>query len=216
MKPLGRNRIEFTTFWVIATLWLPLLISIWSKLIVRPLMPTPFETPIEIQILGVLSGLGVLIAGLSQSILLVGRTDRPWLWIVAGIAAVLIQNAVTFALFELAMALPAGYRHLLYYPLGILAVGFAMSIAQAVVLRHWHLNGMTWFLVSFGAVLLGLAALVIVDRIFKVDATESATVVGIIPGVMKMLALWMTYGVITGSALWHRLNSDGKAISSPA
>lgn len=176
----------------------------------------PFETPVEIQILGVLSDLGILIAAISQSILLVGWTGRPWLWIVAGVAAVLIENAVTVALFELAMALPAGYRHLLYYPLGILAVGFAMSITQAIVLRHWRLNGMTWFFVSFGAVLLGLAALVIIDRIFKVDAAESATVVGIIPGVMKMLALWMTYGVITGSALWHRLNSERKTSSSPA
>lgn len=157
-----------------------------------------------------------MIAALSQSILLIGRVRRPWLWIVAGLVAFLIQNIVKFPLFELAMAFPAAYKHLLFYSLGILGAGFAVSITQAFVLRHWRLDGVSWFLVSFGAVLLGLIAHVIVDQIVTSFMIERSVTREVTRGVLKMLSLWMTFGAITGWVLWHRLNSEKTAISIPA
>jgi hypothetical protein len=175
-----------------------------------------FETPMDIRILKLLANLGLAIACLSQSILLVGRIHRPWLWIIAGVIGYLIQNAIAYAVFDVMMALSNEYRGTLQLILPYAILGLALAGAQACIMAYWRLGGLSWFVLTFGSVWLGFVALLIVDRALLTFMMEQSNANEAIRGVLKMLALWITYGAITGWALWRRLHGNERRIAAVA
>jgi hypothetical protein len=213
--PLGRNKTQFILLWIAAAIWLPLLVSLWSKLIPLGDMSPGMHTRWDIYLLGIFSGLGIVFAALGQYALLVGRSSRPWLWIIGGAAAYVLENALRYGLFELAMALPNPIKDLLYYALPILAGGLAMAFTQAFVMHAWRLNGMSWFVFSFAAFMAGFCLLIIVDGIVVGLLPQPSESRSLVQGVLKMLALWGAFGALTGWQMWRRLSGEQRSALAP-
>lgn len=216
MRPLNLTKPEFVILWTLAGLWLPLLVAGWLYAIamqVRP--PSIFESPMEIRILKILANLGVVIACLSQTIFLIGRVHRPWLWIVAGVIAYLIQNAIVYVVFDIMTLLPKEHRSPVQIALPFVAIGIGLASAQAWAINYWRLGGLRWFAFSFGAFWLGFIALLIVDRVVLALMLEPSIARATVRDVLKVISLWATFGCITGWILWGRLlSSERQAVAA--
>jgi hypothetical protein len=184
--------LRFVLLWIAAGMWFPLLAGL--------VLPTSQAAngfwP------GLLVGWGTLpVAGLCQSLLLIGRVRAPFLWLAAAILADVVGHAL-FPLFfrsvpYLAGVLPEGSGVMAAI---ILAMTIGVAAAQALAIRYWQLGAWQWLVIAFVAHLLANVAAMAIS-----PHTTVQTVVQ-----------WLVFGGVMGSWLWRCLQRGPARGVAPA
>jgi len=199
--------LSFVLLWIAAGLWFPLL----AALVLPPSTPANGFWP------GLLVGWATLpVAGLSQSLLLIGRVRAPLLWLAAAILADVVGHVLFVPLLRLAAVLGDGM------PPGsaalgavILAMTIAVAGAQALAIRYWRLGGWQWLAIAFVAHLLANALAWAVSSTLlqslpprpAVDPEHLQT----LQLVIQTLVQWLVFGGVMGSWLWRCLHRGARA-----
>lgn len=202
MGTVANTRSSFVIYWTLAGLWLPLLLGVGWAMVDRSSGPKT-----EIYVLGGLGTYTLLIMALSQWCLLVGRVPRAWLWIVAGVAAVIVEQLVYLLLFYVSLAVFNPFGEWLYYVARIIAAGFAIAATQAVALHYWRLDGKSWFGLSFAAFLGGFIVKALSrDYLIPVLGAADSSQLEFVQNLTATLLQWFFFGTVTGWYLWRRLS----------
>ena len=197
------ERPKFILLWIAAGAWFPLLANF---LLPTSTVDNRFWPAIVI-------GWATLpIAGISQSLLLLGRVQQAWLWAVAAIAADIAGHMLFIVVFR--MAQQAGLpSEAAVVPIAsnIAATTISVAVAQAVVIGYWRLGAWQWLALAAIAHLLANGAAIALSWLL-LDAMPPApdANVQLIQSVRyatQVVVQWAVFGGIMGWWLWHRLHA---------
>jgi hypothetical protein len=181
--------LTFVLLWIAAGLWFPLLAGV----VLPPSSAANGFWP------GTLVGWGTLaVAGLTQSLLLIGRVRAPLLWLAAAILADFAGHALFSLCFKLASyfggRLPDGSVAIAAI---ILAMTIAVAVAQALAIRYWRLGAWQWLAIALVAHLVANVAALVAS-----------------PNVLVQTVIqWVVFGGVMGSWLWHCLQRARRGVA---
>lgn len=207
------RRLVFIIWWSLACLLVPLAVAIWSTAPRADGLPGAADT-----VLWSLTVAQPLLMMALQWPALAPLQPRAWLWIVAGLATMLLTILIQLALYELAFVVsPASQPVVL--PLLYLGVveAFALALCQAVVIGLWRRGWRSWLVACFvlflGARLLAwrLAAPLFVS-LLQPEIYRQAMIESIAGTVLS----WGLFGAVMGWLLWRRLIGMGRSVAVPA